>query len=433
MTWTPPPRTAETEAIHSAAEEDRRTNPSAYSLDPDDILERAIGFGGSPDSFVGDWREGLERFCASAAEDGRLNALGARAIGDQIAAKLAAGSKVATRSDTGDTRSGASPGGTVSTAPDAIAADPDDGRGKRRGLLPPIVITGGWRSGTTFLFRLLATDPRLRAPLPIDLTRPWRVAGLDPQEREELLARLDGFPNPLHVLNPTLRAVHDHGNRLPEECVLGLGVDLRSWGVSSTVRLESYSRWLAGQDLGPSYDAYRQLLELIDDGDGRRFVLKAPAHTAELRTVVETFPGAVVVHLHRDIVETIASGASLFAVFRSTYSDSVDPIDVGRFQTEQTELWLRRAAEYADGPHSADATILDVAYGDLVASPADVVTRILDAAGMDPPDDPRGFVEAYDTASPRHAHGTHRYSPEEFGLVPAELRERFAFTDRWAT
>ena len=75
-------------------------------------------------------------------------------------------------------------------------------------------------------------------------------------------------------------------------------------------------------------------------------MLKAPAHLAELDHLVNAFPGAVIVHLHRDIVETIASAASLFAVFRSTYSDEVDPFDVGTFQTEQTELRLRRAVEY---------------------------------------------------------------------------------------
>ena len=33
-----------------------------------------------------------------------------------------------------------------------------------RSLDPPIFITGGWRTGTTFLFRLLATDPQAARP-----------------------------------------------------------------------------------------------------------------------------------------------------------------------------------------------------------------------------------------------------------------------------
>ena len=130
-----------------------------------------------------------------------------------------------------------------------------------------------------------------------------------------------------------------------------MGTDFRNWGFSSTVRLESYSRWLAGEDLGPSYRAYRRILQLLDAGE-RRWLLKAPAHTAELPHLAATFPGACIVFLHRDIVETVASGASLFATFRSTYSDAVDPVDVGRFLTDQTELWLRRAAAF----RASDAT-----------------------------------------------------------------------------
>ena len=407
MSWQPPPRPAAAQAIYEQAEQDRRANPSAYSLDPDDIVARALGrHVDSVDAFADGWREGLEHFCASAAEDARLNALGARAMGDQAAGKLAAGARVAA----------------------GLAADPVRAH---RELLPPIVITGGWRSGTTFLFRLLATDPRLRALLPIDLTRPWRVAGLSPAEREVLLTKLDGLPSPLHVLNPTLETVHDHGNRLPEECVLALGADLRSWGLSSTVRLDGYSTWLATQDLGPSYREYRRLLQLLDEDDGRRFVLKAPAHTPELRTLVDTFPGAIVVHLHRDIVETIASGASLFATFRATYSDEVDPIDVGRFQADQTELWLRRARAYGDEPHAGGATILDLAYDELVGSPAAAITRVYEAAGIEPPADTERFVTAYRQAAPAHAHGAHRYTNDDFGLDPDELRERFAFLDGW--
>lgn len=407
MTWTPPARTPEAEMFYSMAEQDRDANPRAYSLDPEVIVERAVELGGAVDSFVGDWRSGLEQFCGSAVEDGRLNALGARAISEQAASKLATGAKVA------------------ESMSDDAAAGPD--------MLPPIVITGDWRTGTTFLFRLLATDPRLRAPLPVDLTQPWRVAGLTADEREELLTKLDDVPTPLHLLNPTLRSIHDHGNRLAEECVLALGVDLRSWGPSSTVRLESYSRWLADEDLGPSYRAYRQLLQLIDDGDGRRFVLKSPAHTPELSTLVATFPGAIVVHLHRDIVETIASAASLFATFRTTFSDEVDPVDVGRFQTDQTELWMRRALAYEDDPAPKNATIIDLAYSDLVASPASAITRIYEAAGLDAPADPDAFVDAYKAAQPRHAHGKHDYTPQDFGLDPDALRERFAFADRWTT
>ena len=400
MTWVPPPRTADAQAIHAAAAADRRANPDRFRLDAELLIERAAGDRFDPADFVGAWREGVDAYLTSAVADGRLNALGQKMVADTVVGRLRAGARTA----------------AVHTArqPTPLAA-------------PPIVIIGGWRTGTTFLYRLLGTDPQLHAPLPAELGAPWRFAGLDPAARRVAIEAAAPAHNLLHTLNPTMAAVHDSGALLPEECVLAMGSDMRNWGFTSTVRLDGYAEWLAEQDFAGSYARYRSVLELLADGDDRRFVLKAPAHTAELDHLVDTFPGAVVVHLHRDIVETIASGASLFAVFRSTYSDDVDPVDVGRFQTEQTERWFRRAGEFRARPAADAATFVDVDYDDLVADPASTVRRIYAAAALAPPADVDAFVAAYHAAHPRTARGPHRYAPSDFGLDPASLRTRFSF------
>lgn len=401
--WQPAPRSAEAQAIHDAAEADRRARPERYALTPDAAIAKATRGGAlSEADFADGWQEGLEQYLGSAAEDGRLGALGSKMALDTAAGRLTAGAKVAGR----------------------LAADPAIGE---RALVPPIVIIGGWRTGTTFLYRLLATHPELHAPLPAELSAPWRFAGKDVGERAELVEAAAGAHDLLHLLNPTMAAVHPSGAHLAEECVLAMGTDLRNWGFTSTVRLDGYASWLAQQDLTPSYARYRRALQLLAEGDDRRFVLKAPAHTGELPALAAALPGAVVVHLHRDVVETIASGASLFAVFRSTYSDEVDRHDVGRFQADQSERWFRRNLAFRESAAADGVRIVDVQYADLVADPAAVVRRVLGAAAVAEPADLGAFVAAYDAAQPRHAHGRHAYSPEEYGLDPDGLRERFSF------
>jgi hypothetical protein len=288
------------------------------------------------------------------------------------------------------------------------------------------VITGGWRTGTTFLFRLLATDPRLRALLPGELSAPWRFAGLDTQAREAALDTAAGAHALLHTLNPELAVVHDSGPRLPEECVLAMGTDFRNWGFPSTTRLDGYATWLAGESFRTAYLRYREMLQTLDDG--RRLVLKAPAHCAELGSLIEAFPDACVVHLHRDIVETIASGASLFAVFRSTYSDAVDPHDVGRYQTEQTALWLERTLAFRESASArrSDARFVDLAYRVLVADPIAALRRIYDAAELELTPDVVESFERHHVTNPPYARGMHRYTPQQFGLDRGVLHERFA-------
>ncbi|GAA0571069.1 sulfotransferase family protein [Actinomadura livida] len=397
--WTPPPRSPQAEEIYAAAENDRAARPDAYALDPGPVITAALRQ--DDPAGLGDpayWREGLDRYLASANDDGRLNAVGARMVRGSAVAALRARL--------------------------AMNRLPRTDRPLGR---PPIVITGGWRTGTTFLYRLLATDPRLRAPLPAELAMPWKFAGASPQRREELVQAGSAANDLLHLLNPTLATVHDHGPRLPEECVVAMNSGFRNWGFSSTVRLDGYSQWLADQDLSTTYLDYRHVLSSLDAADDRRWVLKAPAHTAELPRLAAAFPGAVVVFLHRDIVQTVASGASLFAVFRSTYSDDVDPADVGRFQTDQTELWLRRARAFRHSPGAGSVTLLDVAYDDLVGDTRTVLETIYTAAGIDP-GDPTGLIDAYHAAHPRDGKGVHRYTAADFALDEADLRTRL---DPW--
>lgn len=403
--WTAPRRTAEAAKVYAAAEADRTARPDRYRLDKETIVGRATRQPDDPSRFATGWREGLDQYLGSAQEDGRLNAVGVRMVAGAATARLGAGVTMARYLD---------------AHPDVVD----------RPLAPPIVIIGGWRTGTTFLFRLLASDPRLRAPLPAELAAPCRVAGLSGAEREAFIEGGRAAHDHLHLLNPQLRAIHDSGAWLPEECVLALGADLRNWGFTSTVRLNSYAAWLAGQSMASGYRQYRTVLQALDGDDGRRWVLKAPAHTAELPHLVAAFPNAIVVHLHRDIVETISSGASLFAVFRSTYSDHVDPADVGRFQADQTELWLRRAAAFRSEPGSAAATFLDLDYAELVGSPVTAVRRVYEVAGIEPPADLERFVTDHQAAHPRHRHGPHAYTAADFGLDDGELRERFSFLDR---
>src|SRR3546814_12836214 len=100
-----------------------------------------------------------------------------------------------------------------------------------------------------------------------------------------------------------------------------MGTYLHNWGFTSTTRLDSYARWLADEDLSGTYERYRHAIEALDRADGRRWVLKAPAHPAELDHLVGAFPGAVVVPLHRDLVSPAAPGARPSPTFRALSSN----------------------------------------------------------------------------------------------------------------
>lgn len=400
--WTPPPRSAAASAVYAAAEADRERHPERYVLDSEALLNAALGDRPPADLGPDDWREGLENFLYSARDDAELNALGLRMAAGSAIGRLRARLKIRDWFDRHPQQAGQRP-------------------------VAPIFIIGGWRTGTTFLQRLLGSVPALRPLFPWELAAPWKAAGASGETRDRLLAAAQGAHDQLHLLNSRLQQVHDSGADLPEECVLALGTTLRNWGFLSTMGLTGYARWLEDTDFSGEYQAYAGVLAMLDAGDGRRFLLKAPAHTGELPHLLTAFPDAVVVHLHRDVVQTVASGASLFAVFRATYSDTVNAHDVGAFQAHQTHLWFERARRFRETcERESRGTFVDVAYDDLVRDPLAAAQAILEAAGLPWKEETQGLLERHLTANRQHRHGKHHYSAEEFGLDPEELRERFA-------
>jgi Sulfotransferase family len=73
--------------------------------------------------------------------------------------------------------------------------------------------------------------------------------------------------------------------------------------------------------------------------------MKTPLHLGELPTLLETFPGALVVHCHRDPAQAIPSAASLVESARRVRSDDVDPLEVGSEMLGRFSSLIERALE----------------------------------------------------------------------------------------
>ncbi|MEW5683726.1 MAG: sulfotransferase [Pseudomonadota bacterium] len=396
--WTAPVRAPEAQGFYAAAEADRAANPDRYRLDAETIVAAAFAKGGLPDDDEGDWREGLAAYLASARAEGGLNALGVRSVSGTAVGRLQARRNLAR----------------------ALEAATEV---RERAVDRPIFIIGGWRTGTTLLQRLMAALPGLRGAFPAELSAPWRFHGLPPADRETMIDAGEAAHQRLHLLNPTMAAIHPSGGRMAEECVLAMGSDFRNWGFTSTLRCPSYADWLLTQDFAGSYRRYRDVLRLLQDDSHRRWVLKAPAHTAELPSLLAAFPDARVIHLHRDVVQTVTSGASLFAVFRSTYSDAVDPAEVGRYQLDMTAAWFDRAMAARDA--HPDANVIDVAFAELAADPIATARALCRACDIPWTADSDAAAGAR-LAELNRQHGAHRHGPDDFGLERDEILQRFA-------
>ena len=116
----------------------------------------------------------------------------------------------------------------------------------RASILPPLIVTGLPRSGTTYFHRLLAEDPRLYAPPLWHMLAPVLPKGAaGPRlHRMRLKAELAVF----NRLAPSLDAKHVTRADEPEECIFLTAPSFRSPIFWSLTPVTSYLEWYAECD-----------------------------------------------------------------------------------------------------------------------------------------------------------------------------------------
>lgn len=287
-----------------------------------------------------------------------------------------------------------------------------------------VFVIGLLRSGTTLVHNLLDQHPDLRCPHLWELM--WPAGSRDPAEHRRLADSARSYLDAYHRFAPRLPMIHPMGADRPDECHRLVGNSFQSMIYLARYRVPSYARWLRDRDLAAAYRFHREQLACIMWRlPGEVAVLKCPFHVWSLGPLVQAYPEARFVHLHRDPAATVPSTCSLCAEIMGARSDRVDRAEVGAFWLAEIE---RGTAEMLRGRriHLAGRPVLDVRYPDLMADPLGTMGRICDFVGTPLTGPAEEAMRRWLAANPADRHGTHRYAAQEFGLDPAEVAARFA-------
>ena len=283
--------------------------------------------------------------------------------------------------------------------------------------IKPIVITGLYRSGTTFLQHLLAQHPDLNSP------RLWELmAPASDDDETALIAAARAYVDEYYRAAPQFRAIHELGADLPEECHRLLGVTFASPIYALRYRIPAYAAWLDAQDLRVAYAYHRLLLQcVLRRRTGGHVVLKCPTHLWQMSALAAEYPQATVVRLHRSPVVAVPSICSLTTVVRSARSDAVDRAEIGAYWLDRVGLAVKRLSE----PVALTTAPLDIRYADLIADPLGIAERICNRIGVPLTPEVRERMTAF-LSRPGHAGRGNTYTPEEFGFSTAALESHFA-------
>lgn len=176
----------------------------------------------------------------------------------------------------------------------------------------PVFIIGHWRSGTTFLHNLLSRDPQFGYVTTVQSVFPHSFA-TNPL-----------FPWLTKVLMPPTRPMDDmrlymQSPQEEEMAMVNYGPYsfYHAWHFPPAFRF-FYRRLVKfegddGRERQQWTEAYLQLLRKTTLLSGnKRLLLKNPANTARIKTLLELFPEAKFIFIHRDPLEVYASTQKLY-------------------------------------------------------------------------------------------------------------------------
>lgn len=197
---------------------------------------------------------------------------------------------------------------------------------------PPLFLLGHWRSGTTHLHYLVALDERFAYPNNYQALYPHAFLTTESFSSRMIQAFLPRR-RPMDNVEWTMQSPQED-----EFGILGLTTISPCIGWHFPRRHEFYDRYLTLREASESEiarwkSALMLFLRKLTLKYQRPLVLKSPPHTCRIRLLLELFPDAKFVHIHRDPYAVFQSTRHLFESNRGMHH-------MQRFVWEDRDDWI---------------------------------------------------------------------------------------------
>jgi hypothetical protein len=295
----------------------------------------------------------------------------------------------------------------------------------------PVVITGFFRTGTTFLHNVLAADPNNRVAKAWELSYPLGRLG-DPLGdvawRRAQAKFTFGFNQ---AAIPDQGVAHHVTADSYEECFFLLENDMAVLTFWIGFAAYEYANGMLDWDMTEPYEFHKLQLKILNaQRSAKRWVLKCPWHIWNMDALMAVYPDAQIIFTHRDIAKALASHCSLSAKMASKLKRSLDLDELGRFWLEYAKIGLDRAMEARKT--IPESQLYDVRLRDMMASPMTVLEDIYSHFDLDFTEETAQALQERIAEKPTSQEGEHEYSIEEFGLTNEQVRETLkSYNDRF--
>lgn len=304
----------------------------------------------------------------------------------------------------------------------------------------PIFIIGNFRSGTTFLHRLLSQDNQSTS------MRTWEIylAPSITQRRFYLLImRLNRFiGNPIgRVINFVEKVLadysHIHSVKLndPEE---DSQVLLHIWSTYDLIAFFPFPKLLRKyiyyDDMVPSEEKERDMTYYHDvlrrhvfASGGKRLISKTPTNSPKVKSLHKEFPDAKFINIVRNPLRVIPSSISLFSAHMKAYGDPETDYALQDTVIEHSKHWYLYPHRYLKRLPSDQYVLVN--YQDLVKNPKATIEHIYAQFGMEITPE-YAEILSLETEKAKTFKSTHKYSLGAMGLSRQRITREFASASR---
>jgi sulfotransferase family protein len=295
-------------------------------------------------------------------------------------------------------------------------------------ITKPIFILGWFRTGTTNLHTVLGLDPNHRVPECWELCCPVSEHGNPHRDHKRRLRKTANKFRLANWLAPEQKYAHELRAENPEECFFLLANSAVSVPQIMGFQGYDYARELFMQDLSVPYQELRlQYQILASQRTARQWVMKCPFHLWNLDALLAAFPDARIIQMHRTAAKAIPSVCSLSAIMSRPFAERFMPARHGAFFREFCRAGIDRAMKIRKTLSASQ--IVDVRLDDLKRDPVGTARSIYRHFDLDWDEAQMSArIGQHLRAQRRRAagqEGKHSYTPEQFGLTAAGLREEF--------
>ena len=301
----------------------------------------------------------------------------------------------------------------------------------------PIIITGGYRTGTTLLQRLMSEDPQSRSPFMFELESPTPplLTGNDPLS-DPRIARSNSFLNAANLFTPGfLPAMAESHLMSATEKEESFIASLLHHGLDVTQAANAgmaFIKLLNDPSFAPAIFRYERLFYTMLDAycpAPSHWILKAPSYAPYFGGIFDEYTDARVVLMHRTPLEALPSACRLFETvcLPGNVDGSFNKHRFGEFIENAWSGCLSAPLEFRRNHPERESQIFDCRYDDLVSDPIAMVKKIYAYFGIDCCTGFEQRMREYMDKNGQGKHGRHKYSLEEYGYTANCLYNRNKF------